>query len=587
MNDRTASTQTTEPARTRRWVAPLALALLTALAYANAAPRDLVYDDNAVLVQNPGFDGVRDAGRFFRQSARPGAGNRRLYRPLAMATLAVDRSLYGFQARGYHLTSIGLHVLATLAVFFFLLALGALRRGAFLAALLFGVHPIHTEVVDVAYNRSEILATLAVVAALAWLWRWLDRRPGLAWGGAAVLYFLGLLCRESAVTLPLLAVLGLVVMGPATIQPSVPWRDRLRRLAPVAVLAVPLLLYLGMRQLALGEPAGGIAQSLRDAGTVAQTQGTPRLALLASTLRDYWRMMVWPWPLRASYEDYAVGGVRGALLLHALLIGGAIALRRRAPALTFGVLFFYLALLPSTRLFSDPAVLAERFVYLPSAGLALPLAFGAGWLARRLGQGVATGLGLALAAGLALLTLTRNQDWWDRQSLWQAEVRVSPSDPRALLNLCEARIEQRFYEEALILCERGAALAPGRPGFETNRGIALAFLGRYPEAEAAFKRALEQNGGASADHANLARLYLAMRRFPEAEEAYRQAAEREEQPALRRAFVGEMLLRCRRDLVGARAEFEAALALAPGLRPAVQGLRSIDRAEGKPPAPDR
>jgi Tfp pilus assembly protein PilF len=557
-------------ARPSRWPAPLALALLTGLAYANAAPKALVFDDETMLGPNARVGGVRSIPQLFRVSARDAAGgNRRLYRPLAMATLSLDRSLYRGDPRGYHVTSILLHVAATLVLFRLLSALGASGKGAFLAALVFGVHPIHTEAVDVAFNRSELLACLFVLGALAWLWRGQERRPYAALAGATALYLLALLSRESAVTLPLLAALLLVLLRP-TASP----REQLSRVAPLLVLAIPLGLYLALRGMALGGPGGGALQSLWAEGIGSAQGRTQRLALLAVTLRDHWRMLVWPWPLRASYEDYVGTGLRWAPAFHAALLGLAMASRRRAPALTVGILFFYVALLPSSRLFADPAILAERFLYLPSAGMMIPLAFGLS----RLDQAhkrAATALGLALVAVLLPLTWKRNQAWHSREALWEAEFRVSDRDWRVLLNLSQVRLRQGRLEEALALSDRGLQLAPGKTGFHTNRGIALASVGRLAEAEAAFARAAEQGQDAGA-WANLARLHAATGRTPRAEQAYREAMAREADPALRYVLEAEMWLHCRADRARARAAYEAALALSPDLPPALQGLRRLE-----------
>jgi len=563
-----------------RWLPPLALALLTGLAYVNAAPKALVHDDNTALAQNPRFGGVSRIPQLFRESVWEGvAGNRRLYRPLAMATLSADRTIYRGDPRGYHVTSIVLHVATTLVLFGLLSALGAGRLGAFLAALIFGVHPIHTEAVDVAFNRSEVLATLGSVGALWWLWHWLERARLAAWGGVAVLYFLALLCRESAATLPLLAALCVVLLRPAASL-----RESFGKLTPLLVLAIPLGLYLAARGWVLGEAGGGVAQSLWAQGIGGSHAPGQRLALVAATLRDYWRMLVWPWPLRASYEDYELHGVGFALALHAALIGAALATRRRFPALTLGIAFFYVALLPSTRLFADPALLAERFVYLPSAGMAIPLAFGFAALAGRHGPRTAAAVGLSLVALLAPLTLQRNQAWRSRQALWEAEARASQNDWRVLLNLSQVRIAQGRFAEALALCDRGLTVAPSKTGFHTNRGAALISLGRFAEAEASFTRAVADGGDPSA-RANLARLYAASGRLSLAEKSYREAMASEPNEAVRRALEGELLLQCRSDLVGARAAYQAALSLSPGLPAARQGLKLVESRERSTPPP--
>jgi tetratricopeptide (TPR) repeat protein len=552
-----------------RWVVGLAVVLLTLLAYANAAPPVLLYDDEVVVLQNPRLELAR-LPEILAEPARSGlGGNQRLYRPLAMATLALDRSLWRGDLRGFHRTSIVLHATTTAVLFGLLLALGAGPAGAAGAALVFGIHPIHTEAVDVAYNRSEVLATLGVLSGLWWLWSWWPRRRGVALAGAATFYLLALLCRESAVTFPALALALLVVL------PRDGDRATARELPGLLALLVPLAAYLGLRQWALGETAGGVLRSFGEQGILGAQAPWHRLALVAATLRDYWRLLLWPHPLQASYEEYTLRAVPLALLVNAALVGLAFWARRRHPTLTLGITVFYVALLPSTRLFADPAVMAERFLYLPSAGMAIPLASAFDGLRRRWGMAAVAVAAAAAVATLLPLTWQRNRDWHSRESLWQAEVQASADDWKALLNLSQVRLDAGRYEEAIALCERGQGLAPRQSPLYTNQALALLGLDRRDAAEAAFRRAVELSGGA-AEHLDLARFYVMTGRTGPAEETYGRALDAEGDPARDHAIRGERLLYCRSDLAGARAAFGAALVLAPHLRMAHQGLRVIE-----------
>jgi tetratricopeptide (TPR) repeat protein len=551
----------------RRWLAA-AVAALTALAYVNAAPAALVFDDSTVVEDNPHLAGVAHVPRLFAETAREGVGGqRRLYRPVAMSTLALDHTLYGGRARGYHLTSIGLHVATTVLLFVLLGALGAGAPGAALAAAVFGVHPIHTEAVDVAFNRSEILACLGVVSALLWTWRWRPRDPRIAWAGAGAIFLLALLSRESAVSLPVIVVLALWLLRPEPRMDGRGWALAL------AAFAVSFAVYLAMRQAAVGEPAGGILRSIGSEGMGGAEAPLHRLTLVAATVRDYWRMVVWPWPLRASYEDYALRGAASALALHAALLAVAAAARRRAPAVTLGIAFFYVAILPSTRLLADPALLAERFAYLPSAGLAIPLAFGLTALARRVGTGAVAGGTAVLVITLGAVTLHRNAEWRSREALWEAEYRRGPDDWRVLLNLSQVRLAQQRFAEAVALCDRGIALGRAESAFHANRGLALAALGQEEEAVRSLRAAA--SAGDAAAYANLGRLYASTGRLPLAEEAFGAAIARETDAAARHVLEGERFFYCRGDAARAWEAFQAALALSPDLASARHGLQML------------
>ncbi|MBI5479685.1 MAG: tetratricopeptide repeat protein [Deltaproteobacteria bacterium] len=556
-----------------RWLAPLLLAVVTTAAYVNAAPKVLVYDDHSVISQNREFGGVRTIPSLFRKHARAGTADpSRLYRPVAMATLALDRTVYAGHARGYHVSSIAFHVLATLLLFGLLQALGVPRAAAVVAALVFGVHPLHTDAVDSVFNRSEVLATIGVLGALWWLWRDADA-PRLrlrAVAPAAAMYFVALLCRESAATLPALAALMLALLRP---RPT--WAAEARRLAPLALLAVPLLAYLWLRQLALPGAGGGAIASLTD-GLGAPGALGERLSLAAVAARDYLKLLVYPSPLRASYEDYAVRALGFAVALHVVLCGVAVATRRRAPLVAFAIACYYVALLPSTKVFADPAAFAERFAYLPSVALSLALAWALGRLAARHGSRPVLLAGVALCAALLPLTLLRNLDWHDRISLWKADLEVTDRDWRSLLNLSEAYLALGRNHRVMALCERGHQVAPRHGGFHSNRALALINLGRYDEAEAAFRAAIARDPRPT-HWANLARFYALRQRYPESVAAFQRALAVQPDHAEHHALRGEMLLQARYDAAAARDEFAAALRIEPRLFTAREGLRAAER----------
>jgi protein O-mannosyl-transferase len=174
----TQKLQTFNPSGLSNVLALTFLMVFTLIAYANAWPDNLTFDDR-VFVDDSRFSGLGpgDVVRFFTEDLWDASGvDSDLYRPLLMVLIASEVQVFGGWLPGYHLVNIGLHLCATLLVYGFLSqllqALGHRRADsrnfALLAALLFGVHPIHTEVVNSIFNGSEILVTLGIVGGLKW-----------------------------------------------------------------------------------------------------------------------------------------------------------------------------------------------------------------------------------------------------------------------------------------------------------------------------------------------------------------------------------------------------------------------------------
>jgi hypothetical protein len=180
------------------------------VAYANAWPDVLVLDDK-FFAGSDRFPGLRYVPRFFTEDVWSAAGTQTgLYRPMLLVSLFVDSRLHGDWFAGYHLSNILLHCLAVLAVFGLIRQVLRMSGGlsiagdkyAMLAALVFAVHPVHSEAVNSIFNRAEIMVALAGAAGLWWLLHYLKARPVLAWSGLAVAYLFAMFSKESAVVLP-------------------------------------------------------------------------------------------------------------------------------------------------------------------------------------------------------------------------------------------------------------------------------------------------------------------------------------------------------------------------------------------------
>ena len=183
-----------------------------------------------------------------------------LYRPLLLLDLSLESRVFGDWLVGYHLSNIFQHLLVTFLVYgFFRHLLVQDQRPAFFIRPVcvagrdgIRVHPIHTEVVNSVFNRSGMMVALFGLAGLWWLFRYLDTRPGRAWFGLGITYFLGMLSKESAVVIPGLAVVLVLFLPPGDLI------TRIRKCLPVFWLFLPLALYLIMRAHALAPSELGV-----------------------------------------------------------------------------------------------------------------------------------------------------------------------------------------------------------------------------------------------------------------------------------------------------------------------------------------
>lgn len=479
----------------------LLVALLALLAGSTSLTNDFAYDDNVIVQENPLVTDPGRIGEIFRTpywGTRAGGG---LYRPMAILSYALDHRLHGGAPFGYHLVNVLAHLLVSLLVT--LVALEALPRGpAALAGMFFAVHPIHTEAVANVVGRAEILAALGSLAAW-WLYQ---RRDGPAWPrrllAAAALAF-GLFSKEVAIALP-----PLLLFWDLVRRRRPDWSALALQFAVVGIYLAFRIEVLG----ALGNPKELVLYRVNN--VIGSQPWLPGLWTALGVFGRYAVLLVCPWRLSADYSYPMITGAgpfepwswMGLLVLAGSIVLFVRALRAmaagpegrpddgvaRATALgltLFGGTFF----LVSNFTIRIGTVMAERLLYLPSAGVCLLLA-AAGWrLWLRSGAG-----GRRRLAGLAALlivagagrSMARNLDWKDGRTLAVATLKTSPRSARAQFNMAPRLGEQRRWEEALTYVRRAIELDSTYTEAWTNQGGYLIKLGRYNEAREALKGSL-------------------------------------------------------------------------------------------------
>ena len=532
-----------------------ALAALAAVAvYAGSLGHGFVWDDHIHIEAAP-F--VQDA-RNLRVLASPGFWLGRVEvegsaRPLLLASLLGDRALWGAAPRGYHLTNILLHAAAAAALTMLAAELTAVPLAALLAGLIFALHPVQSEAVCAVSFRADILAALFVFLALLAARRAPNARPAAWTAAAAAAFALALLAKESAAVFPALYWLADRLTAPPRARAKLSGIQLgafLVVLAAYGAFRAPRAGYAALADApAAGAPAAPTRPSLQiDPSPPPWKAALPtrggRARAMLSVFLDYARLSVWPAGLQADRSPVldplrlsarALGGAAVAL---ALLAAGWWA-RRRLPAASLGLAWFFVALAPVSGIVPLHNLIAERYLYLPLAGLCLAAAAALEAASRRAPR-PALALacaGAVLAGTAAAATARRVPAWRDDASLFggriesdgsrlrynrgllargtgdyeraRAEYRkaleLNPNSIEAMVNLSEVEGALGHPDEELALLNRAAAANPRSSTALEALGNALERRGRRGEALDAFKRAVGDNSRSPSARARYAR----------------------------------------------------------------------------------
>ena len=487
------------------------LAAATIVVYAQVARYDFVnWDDPEYVLQNPAVSaGLSLGGVAWAFTHRHGE----TWHPITSLSHMLDCQLYGLWPGGHHLTSVLLHVCATLLLFGVLCALsGEPAPSAFVAGA-FALHPLRAESVAWVAERKDVLAGVLWMSTM-WLYvAWVRRPSPRRYGALVVTFMLGLMAKPMVVTLPLV----LLLIDAWPLGRSLPLRRRVVDKLPLLALAGVVSVVTIVAQ----QPA---VVSLEKVGV------TDRLANAIVAFAWYVQKTVWPSGLAVFYPlelPVPVRSVAVSGLFVACVTAVAWRARRTRPWLFVGWLWYLVALLPVIGLVrvGDQAV-ADRYTYLPGIGLSLMVAWSgvelvSRWPAMKPVVGaVATVLLIALAAA----TWVQVGYWRDNVTLYERALRVTHDNFVAHTNLGSALLAENRVSDALQHYREALRINPTAGVAHANVGVALAASGDHAAAMAAFERALELDGRDAATHVRVADLLAGEGHLADAIAHYQQAA---------------------------------------------------------------
>jgi len=468
-------------------LAVLALGLLVAVSFFPATNGGFVWDDVAFTEAWP----IKNLSGIWQIWFEPRTliANEAHYWPVLYTTLWLDHALWGLEPAGYHIVNVLLHLTVTLLLWRLLLRLAV--PGAWVAAAVFAVHPLHVESTAWVIGRKDLLASLFYLACVLTYLRFVaDRRRGY-YVGAMVLFVLGLLSKAIVVTLPVsLLIWHWWKQGRVT-------RTDVVRVIPFLVVGLGIiiadLLYYK-----------GIDDTSFDHSVIE------RVLIASRALWFYASKLVWPTWLSVIYprwdisetDPLAWGACLGAITVVALLWWFRHRIGRGALA---GMLFFAITVSPTLGFIDYGymlfAFVADRYQYLAGSGV-IAVLVGAAAHGTNLLPGVWKRVVQAVTvAGLIVLgTLT-----WQQASIYETNItfyshitRLNPVARLTHYNLALEYQKEGRHEEALAMFRAEHRLAVHHPSdairnSRAHLGIGKSSedLGQLEEAEKHYERALE------------------------------------------------------------------------------------------------
>lgn len=472
--------------------AAIIIAAATVWAFLPSLRGEFVWDDLMLIRDNPAFSAA-GAGRFLFSSDYFSAFRELSWRPVCTLSFLIDYRIWGMNPAGFHAVNIAIHVLNAMLLYLLALRTGGRLASAVAAALLFALHPIQVEAVAGITFREDLLCLFFALAAAN---LHLTNGSHARWAASAA-FVMALLSKETAIALP--AALFVMEFAPPLSSGA---RRAVLRTAPYWVLAA---VYAALRFTVFRSPAEAVVY--HDGGILRT------LELAASALARYGELLVFEMRQCVLYpaDTVALSGNASAAVIASVVASAALILVFRRSSRAWGAAWFILFLLPVSNIIPIAVLMADRYLYVPLAGLAV--LFGALFNANSLNSGT-VGLSerfrqaafVAVAAAIVIFLLNQSrlrcEIWSSETSLWTSAVECAPESAYAHNNLGKAlyigvkpdlpRAEVEL-KKAIALAER-TPLEEDRyrvlPRAMVNLGIVYATGGRRDDARREFESAV-------------------------------------------------------------------------------------------------
>ncbi len=426
----------------------LLLGLATFVAYASAIRNGFVWDDTALILRDPFIRSWRLIPEGFQHFLFTDATASDFYRPIQRLTYTFDYAAFGFRPSAFHLTSVAIHFLATVALFFFTtellrsFAIEERRRTltAFIAALVWAIHPALTSAVAYISGRADSLAALFGFVGL-YVGLIAARQNGYrAWllnGSCALLLLLSALSKEAGLIFPIVWIALLLL------------QRKTKAILPAAVAIVfALVIY-------------GVLRTSAEHTPTPPPQSIPLLVrpiLIARAIAEYAGIIIFPLHLHMDRDvethPFGFGSASmtnaawrelqtlAGLLIFAALLFWCVRAWKRDRILAIFLILTAITYLPISGLVLLNATVAEHWLYLPTAFFFAAIAYA---LSRHT-------LGICLLACWSLFlgvrTFVRCHDWKDQRTFLERTIADGGDSARMLINLGTLESSENHLDEA-------------------------------------------------------------------------------------------------------------------------------------------
>lgn len=478
--------------------------------YLNTLDNTFLWDDELWIENNNYVKNFKYLDEIFTKDILSQVGRDfNYYRPVQALSLMIDYKNFGLNPLGYHLTNIIIHTLVGLSLFYLLNLLFKTKSLSLIASLLFIVHPIHAGAVSYISGRADPLCALFLIISFMLYIKFKEIKNKSLYIFSFFFFIIALLSKEIALIYPVF----LYIYDYTT--RSFEKEQKFKFYLPFLIL-IPC--YLALRVFILDIPLGLISTkvSLID-----------RMPAVFAALTDYLRLFIFPFNLHLEYKypmvNYLSLNVILGLLIIVLSLIYAFKARHKNTIISFSIMWFFIFFIPVSGIYPLGVYMAEHWMYLPSIGFFLILAYMITQIIRKgtLFRFFGLSLVVFLLGYFSILTIKQNDNYWqDAMTFYKKTIELSPLSFMAHNNLANVYYDMGLYKKAEGEYYEALKIKPDFTFAYHNLGLVYYEMGLYDKAIEKYQKAIQLKSNYIQAYNNLGNAYFRMGLCKEAKDSY-------------------------------------------------------------------
>ena len=508
----------------------IVLLIISFAVYLNTLDNQFLWDDDDFFVRNEYTKDWSHLKSIFTENVIAGSGlTSHYYRPVLSLSFLVDYTLWKLKPMGYHVINIMIHASVAYLVYILINLIISCRTASLVSAVIYLVHPAHTEAVTYVTGRADPLSALFGLLSFFLFMRFKSSARNIkkaVYALSSLLFFaLGMMSREGLMFLPAFIALYLLCFEEKKISLSAVFRIFLKISPYLALEAV----YMAVRLTSLN-----FSNTLNfyNESNIFTGNIWFRILTFMSVLPEYYKLIFFPLHLTYEKEHPIFTAFLNPVIIlsAAALIAIAFLMFRswkKDKIVFFGLGLFFIALFPVSNIIVPVnGIFFEHWLYMPLIGIALIF----GYIIRNMihsktfshsnyFRAIFFVLIIGFIAFLSVRTYIRNDDWQDAFTFYSKTIKDSPNSVRLNNNLAMEYDSRGNYEQAINYYKRAILLNDKFAQPYYNLANTYVKTGNYNEAVLNYEKAIAVDPDFLFTYPRLIQIYNAIGKKEEAQRA--------------------------------------------------------------------